>query len=103
MSAAAPTGQAASAGASAAPAAVPRKGAYSKHVQALHKDQLSKLQAKNGQEIDKLTCANPVAQQYSMGDEFGVTGTPAIIYETGYLQSGYAPAAEMARRLGVLN
>ncbi len=65
--------------------------------------QLALTKAKNGQEIDQLTCANPVAKQYSMGDEFGVTGTPAIIYETGYLQSGYAPAAEMARRLGVLN
>ena len=32
----------------------PRKGAYSKHVQALHKDQITKLQAKNGQEIDLL-------------------------------------------------
>lgn len=35
-------------------AAPPRKGAYSKHVQALHKDQLLKLQAKHGQEIDLL-------------------------------------------------
>jgi hypothetical protein len=33
---------------------LPRKGAYSKHVQALHKDQLAKLQAKSSQEIDLL-------------------------------------------------
>ena len=32
----------------------PRKGAYSKHVQSLHKDQLSKLQSKASQEIDLL-------------------------------------------------
>ncbi len=37
-----------------APPALPRKGAYSKHVQALHKDQLGRLQAKNAQEIDLL-------------------------------------------------
>ena len=32
----------------------PRKGAYSKHVVNLHKDQLTKLQAKHAQEIDLL-------------------------------------------------
>jgi len=33
---------------------LPRKGAYSKHVQGLHKDQLAKLQTKSSQEIDLL-------------------------------------------------
>ena len=47
------------------------------------------------------TCANPVAEQYAMGDAFGVTGTPAVVYEDGTLQAGYLPAAEMARRLGI--
>ena len=32
----------------------PRKGAYNKFVQNLHKDQFSKLQAKNQQELDLL-------------------------------------------------
>ena len=32
----------------------PRKGAYSKHVQQLNKDQLTKLQAKHSQEIQLL-------------------------------------------------
>jgi len=36
------------------PALLPRKGAYSKHVQALHKDQMGKLQAKSNQEVDLL-------------------------------------------------
>ena len=59
--------------------------------------------AKAGEEIEDRTCSNPVAEQYGMGGAFGVSGTPAIIYENGYLQAGYLPAEEMARRLGVLN
>jgi thiol:disulfide interchange protein DsbC len=56
---------------------------------------------KAGKDIEMRTCANPVAEQYEMGDAFGVTGTPAIVYEDGTLQAGYLPAAEMARRLGI--
>lgn len=32
----------------------PRKGAYSKHANLLHKDQMSKLHAKNAQEVELL-------------------------------------------------
>ena len=42
-----------------------------------------------------------MAAQFAMGDDFGVSGTPAVIYENGILQAGYLPAAEMARRLGL--
>ena len=57
--------------------------------------------AKAGEEIEQLTCANPVAAHYALGDQFGVTGTPAIFFEDGRLQPGYLPAQEMARRLGI--
>ncbi len=63
--------------------------------------QLALTKAKAGQEIEQLNCANPVASQYALGDAFGVTGTPAIIYENGHLQSGYLPADQMAERLGI--
>ena len=56
---------------------------------------------KAGKDIEMRTCANPVAEQYAVGDVFGVTGTPAIVYEDGTLQAGYLPAAEMVRRLGI--
>lgn len=59
--------------------------------------------AKAGETIAVKTCANPVAKQYNLGNELGVTGTPAIVYEDGTLQPGYAPAQELAKRLGVLN
>ncbi len=45
---------AAGSGGGGQPQPLPRRGAYSKHIQSLHKDQLSKLQAKNSQEIDLL-------------------------------------------------
>lgn len=57
--------------------------------------------AKAGQEISPKTCENPVASHYSMGGDFGVSGTPAIIYEDGTLQPGYLPAAQLAQRLGI--
>ncbi|MGV0036228.1 MAG: DsbC family protein [Candidatus Azotimanducaceae bacterium WSBS_2022_MAG_OTU7] len=57
--------------------------------------------SKAGKVIEMKTCVNPVAAQYSIGDAFGVTGTPAIVYEDGTLQAGYQPAADMARRLGI--
>lgn len=41
----------------------PRKGAYSKHVQALHKDQFGKLQGKNSQEINLLEDIRTFAKQ----------------------------------------
>ena len=65
--------------------------------------QLAMTQAKAGMEIDKKICANPVAQHYSLVDDFGITGTPAIIDESGNLIAGYVPALELARRLGVVN
>ena len=57
--------------------------------------------SKAGKDIEMKTCANPVQQHYAMGDAFGVTGTPAVVYENGTLQAGYLPAVDMARRLGI--
>jgi thiol:disulfide interchange protein DsbC len=45
--------------------------------------------------------SNPVASQYSLGQEVGVTGTPALILEDGTLMPGYRPAPELLRMLGV--
>lgn len=78
-------------------------GSYDKAVSAWCADnqQLAMTRSKAGQEIEKKTCSNPVAAQFALGDQFGVNGTPAILYEDGTLQPGYLPASEMARRLGI--
>ena len=47
-------------------------------------------------------CDNPVAAHYALGEVIGVTGTPAIVLDSGQLMPGYVPAEEMAKRLGIL-
>lgn len=47
-------------------------------------------------------CNAPIAAQYELGGELGVTGTPAIVTEQGQLFPGYLPADELARRLDIL-
>lgn len=60
---------------------------------------LTRLKAQ--QSIPSATCPNPVADQYDLGRELGVTGTPAIILEDGTLVPGYMPAAELAKIVGI--
>ena len=57
---------------------------------------------KNGGAVEGNLCAhNPVADQYRLGQEMGVNGTPAILLADGNLLPGYRPAADLARLLGV--
>lgn len=46
-------------------------------------------------------CENPVADHFALSQTLALTGTPAIIIETGELWPGYLPADELARRLGI--
>lgn len=55
--------------------------------------------AKAGAQVEKKTCANPVADSYRLGQQVGVTGTPAVIAEDGTLIGGYVPPAGMLERL----
>jgi thiol:disulfide interchange protein DsbC len=56
---------------------------------------------KLGKDIPNRACPNPVAKQYELGHDIGVTGTPAIVLEDGRLLPGYMPAAELAGLLGL--
>ena len=56
---------------------------------------------KAGRNIPAKSCANPVAAQYDLGRQVGISGTPAIVTEDGMLLPGYMPAAELAARIGV--
>jgi len=51
--------------------------------------------AKRGGKVVPETCTNTVAQQYDLGRRLGVTGTPAIVFESGQMQPGYVPAAQL--------
>lgn len=57
---------------------------------------------KQGESVLPKACENPVAEQYRLGALVGVTGTPTLVTPTGELIPGYMPAAELAKRLGVL-
>ena len=55
--------------------------------------------AKAGIEIAVARCDNPVRDQYETGKAIGVTGTPAIVLESGELIPGYVPPEELLSRL----
>jgi thiol:disulfide interchange protein DsbC len=64
------------------------------------KDQRSALTAaKAGQDPEPLQCDNPVAEQYQLGIELGVTGTPALLTGDGKLIPGYVPPEMLRARL----
>jgi thiol:disulfide interchange protein DsbC len=53
--------------------------------------------AKNGERIQRASCNNPVKQQYELGQQLGVRGTPTIITDDGRELGGYVSAAELVR------
>jgi len=55
--------------------------------------------AKARKPIPSKTCDNPVAAQYNLGGDVGVTGTPALITSSGRLIPGYVPAERLAKML----
>ncbi|TBW57843.1 DsbC family protein [Marinobacter halodurans] len=58
--------------------------------------------AKAGNAVPSKTCDNPVLEQYRLGGEVGVTGTPAIVLEDGRMVRGYVPSDQLAKGLGIL-
>ena len=56
---------------------------------------------KSGLTIPMLDCDNPVAGQYDLGQQIGVTGTPDIVTADGRLLPGYMPAAALAEAIGL--
>lgn len=62
-------------------------------------DAMTKLKA--GQDVANATCDNPVAQQFQLGGQLGVNGTPALFLPDGKLMPGYLPPEELAKALGI--
>lgn len=63
--------------------------------------QAALTKAKLGEEIPPRNCDNPVARHFILGNELGVTGTPAVILEDGRLIPGYLSAKDLAALLHV--
>lgn len=86
-------------------AAFPRAGigseSYQKYVSVVcAKDpQAAMTEAKLGVDPDPATCENAVADQFRLGQQLGISGTPTLIFENGEMQPGYSPAAELVSRM----
>jgi thiol:disulfide interchange protein DsbC len=55
--------------------------------------------AKGGSEPDPLQCENPVDEQYELGRQIGVSGTPALLTSDGTMIPGYMPPEKLRQRL----
>jgi thiol:disulfide interchange protein DsbC len=64
--------------------------------------QTAMTQAKLGAEPEPHQCDNPVAEQYQLGVDLGVTGTPALLTGDGLLIPGYIPPEKLRVRLDQL-
>lgn len=61
--------------------------------------QTSMTKAKAGESVPQANCDNPVESQWLLGQQLGVTGTPALLMEDGTLVPGYRPAKDLATAL----
>ncbi len=55
--------------------------------------------AKAGQELERRSCDNPIADDTQLAIQIGLSGTPALITEQGDLLPGYLPADALLERL----
>jgi len=55
--------------------------------------------AKNGLEVNSKHCESPVAQQYQLGRQLGVNGTPSLFLADGSILPGYVPPKKLKRVL----
>lgn len=86
-------------------AAFPRAGigspSYQKYVSVVcAADPLDAMtEAKLGNDPESATCENSVADQFTLGQQLGITGTPTLIFENGEMQPGYAPWTALLKRM----
>lgn len=60
-------------------------------------------QAKLGNDPAPAQCDNPISEQYQLGRELGVTGTPSLVTAEGRMIPGYVPPEQLRQRLDQLN
>lgn len=56
-------------------------------------------QAKLGAEPEPAQCDNPIEEQYQLGRDLGVTGTPSLLTADGQMIPGYVPPEQLRARL----
>lgn len=55
--------------------------------------------AKAGKQIDRKECANPIEEEYALGNRIGVSGTPMVIAADGTQLGGYLTPDQLLARL----
>jgi len=55
--------------------------------------------AKKGRRLKKTTCDNPLKQHMVLGNDFGIRGTPAIVFDSGKMIPGYRPVNDIEKML----
>jgi len=55
--------------------------------------------AKKGRRLKRATCENPLKQHMVLGNDFGIRGTPAIVFDTGKMIPGYRPVNDIEKML----
>lgn len=80
-----------------------RAGSFDKMISVWCSDDRKKslTQAKNGQNLPQRECDNPVLAHYELGNDLGITGTPAVVFPDGRIIPGYVDAPTMASMLGL--
>jgi len=57
--------------------------------------------AKSGRQVEEKKCQNPVAEQYQLGKQIGIRGTPTMILDTGKVIPRYLTAAQLLAEAGM--
>ncbi len=87
--------------------AYPRGGAdaasYPKMISVWCSDDRKKslTQAKNGQNLPERDCETPILEHHALGNEFGISGTPALIFPDGRVIPGYVDSERLAAMLKI--
>ncbi|MDG1024777.1 MAG: DsbC family protein [Gammaproteobacteria bacterium] len=58
-------------------------------------------QAKNGQNLPAADCNTPIMEHYALGNELGISGTPALIFPDGRVIPGYLDSDRLAAMLKI--
>lgn len=61
----------------------------------------SLTQAKNGQNLPARECDTPILTHYDLGNQIGISGTPALIFPDGRLIPGYMDAERLVTMLNI--
>jgi len=61
--------------------------------------QTSMTKAKEGRRVRNATCDHPIEKHQALGREFGIRGTPAIVFDNGELLPGYRPVNDIEKML----